>query len=142
MPKVSAAGLKLFYRYRQDSQKIRPHSSILGILECGRIAYYAGLCISRGRFVFLPLSAEKSNRKTNNPEDPVEYHGNPHADCTPAQPLTEDITEYDSECPHRENRNHHSKAYIIGGAKCVWQYKGKRPQNHGTTVVNPNQDRG
>ncbi len=138
MPKVSAAGLKLFYRYLQDSQKIRPHSSILGILECGRIAYYAGLCISRERFVFLPPSAEKSNGKTNNPEDPVKYHGNPHADGTPTQPLPQKIAEHNTESPHGKNGNYHSKAYIIGGAKCVWQYKGKRPQNHGTTVVNQN----
>ena len=66
----------------------------------------------------------------NHAENPVDEHGDPHAENTHLKPAPQNIAEHNTEGPHGKNRNRHGKAHVIAGAQGVGQGKGGGPNRH------------
>ena len=88
---------------------------------------------------FFPFATPISDKETDGSADPVQNHGDPHADGSVSQGYADEITEPDPEEEHGGNGHHHGVTYVIAGPEHVGESKGERPQKAGASVVNADQ---
>ena len=76
-----------------------------------------------------------SDHEAGNPAEPVQNHGNPHADGSVSHLHADHITETDAEDKHGGDGHDHGIAHIVAGSEHIGQGEGQRPQEAGAAVV-------
>lgn len=83
-----------------------------------------------------PLPAFVPQKEADNPADPVQNHGDPHADRPVPEINSDEITESDPEDKHGGNGYHHGILHIIAGPEHIGEGKGQGPEQTGASIVN------
>ena len=76
-----------------------------------------------------------SDHEAGDPAEPVQNHGDPHADGPISHLHADHITETDAEDKHGGDGHDHGIAHIVAGPEHIGQGEGQRPQEAGAAVV-------